>query len=1351
MSLEDSLREPRAMSSGSHGFISPFDGNQEEWIDYAEHLENYFIANDITDIAKQRAILLNGVGPTTYRLIKTLCLPGSPKEYKFEELVERVRLHFNPKPSVIVKRFEFNTRKQRADESVSEFVAALRKITEYCEYGDRLNEMLRDRLVCGIYDKRVQRRFLQDATLTYDGALAMALAAESAAKDSKRLQEQSLNADTGQQDATVEDKPVHRVAHRPQKRSTQAKTQPQQPRHQGDCHRCGGKHLASRCRFKEYECHFCKKKGHLASVCRKKRQAMAEAGSPKTEQANLIEEDIDTDSSEDDHEYMMYSVGGGGSTQPLVVDVQLNGISFSMEVDTGASVSIMSEVNFQPLKENGVALKAAKARLFTYTGEAIAVAGMADVKVEYNGQCFTLPLTVTKGDGPSLLGRNWLLSLKLDWHNILSVKSAKSLQDVLDKYPEVFQDKLGCLKGLKAQIHVDQDATPVFHKARSVPFALRAKVEKELDRLRAEGIIQPVQFADWAAPIVPVIKTDGSVRICGDYKVTVNKAAKIDKYPIPRIEDLFASLSGGRKFSKLDLSHAYQQLELDKSSRPYVTINTHKGLFTYNRLPFGVSSAPSIFQRVMETVLQGIDGVCVYIDDILVTGATDDQHLDHLDKVLKRLQEAGLKLKKDKCSYLLPSVEYLGHIISAEGLQTSDSKVSGIVNAPTPKSVSELRSFLGLVNYYHKFLPDLATTLAPLYALLQKKQMWSWKQEQEEAFNHVKQLLQSSRVLVHFDPSLPLILECDASPYGVGAVLSHRMANNDERPICFASRSLSDVERRYSQLDKEALALVFGVKKYHQYLYGRKFELKTDHKPLVHIFGPSKSTPAMASSRIQRWALTLGAYSYSIQYKKGKENSNADALSRLPLSHTPKSTPKPAEVVHLMEYLDTTPTSSTQVRVWTERDPKLSKVREWILTGWPAQEIEPELQPYFRRKDELSVEDGCVLWGTRVVIPKRGRDRVVKMLHEAHPGIVRMKTLARGYVWWPGIDGDLERKVKECETCQVNQKSPPLAPLHPWSWPQKPWSRVHIDYAGPIMGRMFLLIIDAHSKWLDIHMTTATSSSATISLLRKSFAALGLPEVVVSDNAPNFTSEEFEVFMKKNAIKHIKTPPYHPASNGVVERAVQTFKDGMKKQKNGTIETKLSRFLFKYRITPHSSTGISPAQLMYGRRIRSHLDCIRPDLGKKTRDVQQKQKQSHDRHARSREFQMEDLVYVKNNGQGDKWEKGKVVGRLGQDMYVVLMEDGRCVRKHLEQLRNRECTTESNESESDKIESNSDIEEIDIPTPTETRSNSETRVPLAPPGSMENAPLETESARVMSGGQPRRSARPRQPPDRYGH
>ena len=245
------------------------------------------------------------------------------------------------------------------------------------------------------------------------------------------------------------------------------------------------------------------------------------------------------------------------------------------------------------------------------------------------------------------------------------------------------------------------------------------------------------------------------------------------------------------KFTKLDLSHAYQQIKLDEQSRQYVTINTHKGLFTYNRLPFGISSAPSIFQRVMESLLQGIDGVCVYIDDILVTGQTDQQHLSRLVDVLKRLQQAGLKLKKSKCSFLRPSVDYLGHTISAEGLRTSDAKVNGILKAPAPTNVSELRSFLGLVNYYGKFLPDSATTLAPLYGLLQKKTKWTWGQSQKEAFTKIKELLKSSRVLVRFNDKLPIVLACDASPYGLGAVLSHKLPNGDERPIGFASRTLT--------------------------------------------------------------------------------------------------------------------------------------------------------------------------------------------------------------------------------------------------------------------------------------------------------------------------------------------------------------------------------------------------------------------------------------------------------------------------------------------------------------------------------------------------------------------------------
>ena len=304
----------------------------------------------------------------------------------------------------------------------------------------------------------------------------------------------------------------------------------------------------------------------------------------------------------------------------------------------------------------------------------------------------------------------------------------------------------------------------------------------------------------------------------------------------------------------------------------------------------------------------------------------------------------------------------------------------------------------------------------------------------------------------------------------------------------------------------------------------------------------------MASGRIQRWALTLGGYDYAIEFKEGKSMANADALSRLPLVTQRTEVLKPPEVVHVMEQLDSTPISSRQIRQWTDKDPILAKVRRRVQDGWPDQEEErgQDFLPFFRRRYELSTEGGCVMWGSRVVVPSQGRKRALDLLHEAHPGIVRMKSLARGYIWWPGIDKQIERCVKDCTACQSVSKLPPVVPLHPWGWPEKPWSRVHVDYAGPFEGKMFLLMIDAHSKWLEIHATNTATSTSTIELLRRSFASLGIPEVLVSDNATVFTSEEFGDFLERNGVHHIRTPPYHPASNGLVERAVQTFKEGMK-------------------------------------------------------------------------------------------------------------------------------------------------------------------------------------------------------------
>ena len=467
-------------------------------------------------------------------------------------------------------------------------------------------------------------------------------------------------------------------------------------------------------------------------------------------------------------------------------------------------------------------------------------------------------------------------------------------------------------------------------------------MNKELERLEKTGVIEPVQHADWAAPIVPVLKQDGSVRICRDYKLTVNQAAKTDSFPLPRIDDLFASLAGGQAFSKLDLAHAYLQLEMNGESKKLVTINTQKGLFQYNRLPFGVSAAPSIFQRTIEGVLQGIPNVCVYLDDILITGKTNSEHLMNLHAVLTRLEEAGMRLKRNKCSFLLPKVEYLGHAISADGLQPTNGKIRAITQAPVPRDVKQLRSFLGLINYYGKFIENLSSLLSPLYKL----RHWSWGEKQQLAFDKAKSQLTSSTVLMHFDPEKEIILSCDASPYGVGAVLSHQ-TEEGERPIAFASRTLSPAERKYAHLDKEGLPIIFGVKKFHGYLFGRKFMIRSDHKPLQRLFDNTRAIPQLASARLQRWSLILSAYDYTILYRSGEKHANADSLSRLPLPEPPSITPQLADIILLMETLRTSPVTAQQIRQWTDKDPLLSRVQTLVLQGWRDGE-EEEMRPFNR-------------------------------------------------------------------------------------------------------------------------------------------------------------------------------------------------------------------------------------------------------------------------------------------------------------------------------------------------------------------------------------------------------------------
>ncbi|XP_056323408.1 uncharacterized protein K02A2.6-like [Danio aesculapii] len=749
----------------------------------------------------------------------------------------------------------------------------------------------------------------------------------------------------------------------------------------------------------------------------------------------------------------------GGGTKSYKATVLVEGQPVKMEIDTGAAVSLVSDVVYREILSH-LALKPPDVTLKTYTGESVSMKGLLQVTVEHNKQIKKLPLYVVSGDYPSLMGRSWLEQLQVNWQVFhMMTSNTLDLEDVLQKHSEVFKKELGSMQGIKVKLTVEPECQPKFLRARPLPYALKPKVEASLTELVKDGVLEPVSVSKWATPIVPVLKKDGGIRICGDFKVTVNPVLSAEQYPLPLINDLFAGLTGGQKFSKIDLNQAYLQMHVEEQSRELLTINTHKGLFRYQRLPFGITSAPSLFQRVMDQILAGLPGVVCYLDDILVTGTDDESHLQHLDGTLKRLKEYGLRVRKDRCEFFQSAVEYLGHVIDASGLHTSPSKVKAIVEAPTPKNVTQLRSFLGLLNYYGRFIPNIATLLKPLHKLLCQEKCWKWTAECQETFQRAKEAMLKSEVLTHFDPSLQIQLACDASPYGVGAVLSHIMPNGQEKPIAFASRSLSKAEANYAQIEREALSIVFGVRKFYQYIFGRKFTLLTDHRPLTAIFGPYHGIPSLAASRMQRWALLLSAHTYDIKYRKSELHGKADGLSRLPLADQVKGT-KVAEIFYFSQ-LEKTPVTATQVRKGTRNDPVLSKVMDIVMTG-KDENHDLELKPYLTRRHELSVQTGCLLWGRRVIIPPTLCKSVLKQLHVGHCGMVRMKEIARSYFWWPGVDQEIEEKARTCTSCQSICNVPQLAPLHPWEYPEKPWHRIHADFAGPVEDKMLLVVIDAH-------------------------------------------------------------------------------------------------------------------------------------------------------------------------------------------------------------------------------------------------------------------------------------------------
>lgn len=791
----------------------------------------------------------------------------------------------------------------------------------------------------------------------------------------------------------------------------------------------------------------------------------------------------------------------------------------------------------------------------------------------------------------------------------LTPLQSDQLRGLLERWQPVFaqsEEDYGCTSAVYHTIPTGE-AAPIRQRYRPVPPSLYAELRTLLRGMLDGGVIKE-SSSPWASPVVLVRKKDGSWRFCVDYR-RLNAVTHKDAYPLPRVEESLTWLKRAEWYSTLDLASGYWQVEVHPTDKEKTAFATPMGLYEFERMPFGLCNAPATFQRLMQRCLGGQvhDFLLIYLDDVILYSPDFDSHMAHLEQVFTKLKEHGLKLQPAKCRLFQRSVQYLGHVVSGGGVSTDPQKTEVVKDWPVPTTVREVRSFLGFVGYYRRFIPAFARKAGPLHALLKgtggnKSRPVDWTPDCERAFQELKAALLEAPILAYADFALPFRLYTDASLHGLGAVLA-QVQDGKERVIAYASRGLHDTERNdqnYSAFKLELLALKWSVtEKFKDYLWGTTFQVFTDHRPLLHL------RTAKLGAVEQRWAAQLANFDFSLSHKPGVEHQNADALSRLPCATA-------ARRVEARGAADR--------ETWAEhqgQDSELAKIRQWRQTGSsPTGSERQTLQPAGRQLlgewERLEVRDGVLIrlnpsqrgqvGGSAIVVPTGQREAVWQQYHTAlgHAKGSRMLAALRERFFWIGMGRDNHRWAEECPQCVLNQPAAgPKAPLCAIE-SSYPWETLALDYLS--LGRpgdshqYILVMVDLFSRFAFAVPTRDQTAATTARVLWTSvFQPFGCPERILTDQGPAFEADLTRQLCESYGCRKVRTTPYHPQGNGACERLNQTILqllNTLQPAEQSRWSDHLPALVHAYNNTPHSVTGLAPFYVVFGRHARLPVDQI---------------------------------------------------------------------------------------------------------------------------------------------------------------